>query len=70
MGRDLEDPLPITAVVSQLYNAGMKEHAGDDLSAVAEVGRRVGYSDPGYFVKSFGRAHGVTPLGWRRVGRP
>ena len=39
LGRDLEEPLPITAVVSQLYNAGMREHADDDLSAVAEVYR-------------------------------
>ena len=37
LGRDLEDPLPITAVVSQIYNAGMREHAEEDLSAVAEV---------------------------------
>jgi 3-hydroxyisobutyrate dehydrogenase-like beta-hydroxyacid dehydrogenase len=40
LGRDLEDPLPITAVVSQIYNAGMSEHAEDDLSAVAEVYRQ------------------------------
>jgi len=40
-----------------------------DLS-VEEVGRRVGYVDAGYFVRSFGRAHGATPLGWRRAGRP
>ncbi|MGH3087587.1 MAG: helix-turn-helix domain-containing protein [Rubrobacteraceae bacterium] len=40
-----------------------------DLS-VEEVGRRVGYGHPGYFVKSFRRAHGTTPLGWRRAGRP
>ena len=39
LGRDLEDPLPITAVVAQIYNAGMNEHADDDLSAVAEVYR-------------------------------
>ena len=32
-----EDPLPITAVVSQIYNAGMREHSKDDMSAVAEV---------------------------------
>ena len=38
--------------------------------AVEEVGRRVGYGDPGYFVRSFRRAHGATPLGWRRAGRP
>jgi 3-hydroxyisobutyrate dehydrogenase-like beta-hydroxyacid dehydrogenase len=37
LGRDLEDPLPITAVVSQIYNEGMREHAEDDMSAVAEV---------------------------------
>ena len=40
-----------------------------DLS-VEEVGRRVGYGDPGYFVRSFRRAHGATPLGWRRASRP
>jgi 3-hydroxyisobutyrate dehydrogenase len=39
LGRDLEDPLPITAVVSQIYNSGMRQHAEDDLSAVAEVYR-------------------------------
>jgi AraC-like DNA-binding protein len=39
-----------------------------DLS-VEEVGRRVGYGEPTYFVRSFRRAHGVTPLGWRRAGR-
>src|SRR5919112_2090748 len=40
LGRDLEDPLPITAVVSQIYSEGMREHAEDDLSAVAEVYRQ------------------------------
>lgn len=40
LGRDLEDPLPITALVSQIYNEGMREHAEDDMSAVAEVYRR------------------------------
>jgi AraC family transcriptional regulator, transcriptional activator of pobA len=38
--------------------------------AVEEVSRRVGYGDAGYFVRSFRRAHGATPLGWRRAGRP
>ena len=33
LGRDLENPLLITDVVFQLYNAGMREHADDDLSA-------------------------------------
>jgi AraC family transcriptional activator of pobA len=36
---------------------------------VEEVGRRVGYGGSGYFVRSFRRAHGVTPLNWRRAGR-
>jgi AraC-like DNA-binding protein len=38
--------------------------------AVAEVGHRVGYKDPGYFVRTFRRAHGTTPLAWRRAGHP
>ena len=40
-----------------------------DLS-VEEVGRGVGYADAGYFARAFRRAHGATPLGWRRAGRP
>lgn len=38
--------------------------------AIEDVGRRAGYTDAGYFVRSFRRAHGATPLGWRRAGRP
>lgn len=38
--------------------------------AIEEVGRRTGYADAGYFVRSFKRAHGATPLCWRRAGRP
>jgi AraC family transcriptional regulator, transcriptional activator of pobA len=37
---------------------------------VEEVGRRVGYGEAGYFVRSYKRVHGTTPLGWRRAGRP
>jgi AraC-like DNA-binding protein len=37
---------------------------------VEEVGQQAGYSDPGYFARLFRRAHGVTPVGWRRAGRP
>ena len=41
-----------------------------DLS-VEEIGHRVGYNDPTYFVRSFRRAHGTTPpLRWRRASRP
>ncbi len=32
---------------------------------VAEVARRVGVSDPGYFSRLFGRAHGTSPRKWR-----
>nr|WP_207956712.1 AraC family transcriptional regulator [Rubrobacter tropicus] len=35
-----------------------------------EVGRRVGYGDAGYLARVFRRAHGASPLGWRRAGRP
>lgn len=42
--------------------------AGGDLS-VAEVARRVGLSDPGYFSRLFGRAHGVSPREWRKGHR-
>lgn len=41
---------------------------GTDLS-VEEVGRRVGFRDPRYFVRSFRRAHETTPLQWRQAGR-
>jgi AraC-like DNA-binding protein len=37
---------------------------------VTEIGRRVGYTDAVYFVRTFRRAHGATPLRWRRAGRP
>ena len=36
---------------------------------VAEVGRRVGYPDPGYFARVFGRANGTSPARWRDAGR-
>ena len=35
---------------------------------VAEVARRVGIADPGYFSRLFGRTHGTSPREWR--GRP
>jgi AraC-like DNA-binding protein len=42
--------------------------AGTELT-VRAVGTRVGYRDPSYFIRSFRRRHGVTPIGWRRAGR-
>jgi AraC family transcriptional activator of pobA len=38
--------------------------------SVHEIALEVGYGDPGYFVRSFRRVHAVTPLAWRRAGRP
>ena len=35
---------------------------------VAEIARRVGVFDPGYFSRVFARAHGISPRQWR--GRP
>jgi AraC family transcriptional regulator, transcriptional activator of pobA len=42
--------------------------AGTDLT-VRAVGSRVGYDDVSYFIRSFRRSHGVTPLEWRRAGQ-
>ncbi|WP_055401819.1 MULTISPECIES: helix-turn-helix transcriptional regulator [unclassified Mycobacterium] len=36
---------------------------------VAEVARRVGIGDPGYFSRLFGRTHGITPREWRGSNR-
>jgi AraC family transcriptional regulator, transcriptional activator of pobA len=38
--------------------------AGTELP-VGEIGRRVGYPDPGYFARVFGRAHDTSPARWR-----
>jgi AraC family transcriptional activator of pobA len=38
--------------------------AGSTLT-MAEIGRRVGYADAGYFTRVFRRVHGVTPTRWR-----
>jgi AraC family transcriptional regulator, transcriptional activator of pobA len=38
--------------------------------AVEEIGLKVGYRTAGYFVRAFRQAHGITPLAWRRAGRP
>lgn len=35
---------------------------------VGAVTHRVGYRDPGYFVRRFRREHGVPPQAWRRAG--
>jgi AraC family transcriptional activator of pobA len=44
---------------------------GDTDLSVAEVARRVGIADPGYFSRLFGRTHGASPRQWRASpGRP
>lgn len=35
---------------------------------VATIGRTVGFGDPGYFARVFGREHGVSPTAWRAGG--
>ncbi|OLF10859.1 hypothetical protein BU204_31015 [Actinophytocola xanthii] len=35
---------------------------------IGEVGRRVGFPDPGYFARAFGRTHGMSPARWRQAG--
>jgi AraC-like DNA-binding protein len=42
--------------------------ASTDLTVEA-IGAAVGFRDPSYFVRRFRRAHGTTPLAWRRAGR-
>lgn len=37
--------------------------------SVTEIAQQVGFNDPGYFVRSFKRAHGATPRDWRRAGQ-
>jgi AraC-like DNA-binding protein len=74
-------PGHLTTVVRQKTGRTVQEWIGErrlaqarrllvetDLT-VEEVGRRVGYPDPTYFVRTFRRGHGATPLRWRRAGR-
>jgi AraC-like DNA-binding protein len=39
--------------------------AGTDLP-VGDIGRRVGFTDAGYFARTFGKRHGMSPTSWRR----
>jgi len=34
---------------------------------IGEVGRRVGFPDPGYFARTFGKMHDMSPARWRRT---
>jgi AraC-like DNA-binding protein len=35
---------------------------------INDVGRQVGFPDAGYFARTFGKAHGMSPSQWRRAG--
>jgi AraC-like DNA-binding protein len=35
---------------------------------IGEVGRRVGFPDAGYFARTFGKRHTMSPAQWRRAG--
>ena len=51
-------------IVDRRMTAARRLLAGSDLP-VGEIGRRVGYPDPGYFARVFGQVHGVSPTRWR-----
>lgn len=34
---------------------------------VSDIGRQVGFPDAGYFARTFGKLHGMSPTRWRRV---
>ncbi len=34
---------------------------------VSDIGRQVGFPDAGYFARTFGRLHGMSPSSWRKV---
>ncbi|WP_156687262.1 helix-turn-helix transcriptional regulator [Mycobacterium sp. Marseille-P9652] len=52
-------------IIERRLAAARKLLADTDLP-VAEIARRVGIADPGYFTRLFGRAHGVSPRAWRQ----
>ena len=36
---------------------------------VGDIGRQVGFPDAGYFARTFGKVHGMSPTRWRTVNR-
>jgi AraC family transcriptional activator of pobA len=34
---------------------------------ISEIGRQVGFPDAGYFARTFGKVHGMSPAQWRRA---
>jgi AraC family transcriptional regulator, transcriptional activator of pobA len=35
---------------------------------ISDIGRQVGFPDAGYFARTFGKTHGMSPTQWRRAG--
>ena len=35
---------------------------------ISEIGRQVGFPDAGYFARTFGKVHGLSPTRWRQAG--
>lgn len=33
---------------------------------VGDIGRQAGFPDAGYFARTFGKVHGMSPTSWRR----
>jgi AraC-like DNA-binding protein len=36
---------------------------------ISDIGRQVGFPDAGYFARTFGKTHGMSPTHWRQGGR-
>ncbi len=34
---------------------------------ISDIGRQVGFPDAGYFARTFGKLHGMSPTSWRRM---
>jgi AraC-like DNA-binding protein len=56
---------PVQAWITERRMAEARRLLRDEDYTVGEVGRRVGYADPGYFARSFRRLHDVSPAAWR-----
>jgi hypothetical protein len=57
-------------IADTVEQGGGAASVGRDQPFGGGFGRKVGYGDASYFVRSFWRADGATPLSWRHAGRP
>jgi AraC-like DNA-binding protein len=58
---------PVHAWIAERRMAEARRLLLNEEYSVEEVGRRVGYDDPGYFARVFRRLYHVTPAAWRRA---